>query len=235
MVVMAVAFAIYGFFRFRLRQGVQMVTLRNKIAGDLHDDIGSTLSSISLFSTIIQQKLNGNGGEIKGLLEQINQNTIGMMEAMSDIVWTINSKNDSFLNVVNRMRAFANEIMEPLDCKVHFTPVNDAQHIKLTMVQRKNIYLLFKEAINNAAKYSGCRNVWVEIVNDRNKKLVMKIKDDGKGFGQEEELAGIAKKSNSFGGNGIPNMKKRCAEIKGHLDIESDVEHGTAITLAFRF
>src|SRR4029078_10117869 len=94
--------------------------LRNRIAADLHDEIGSTLSSISLAGTVIQHKLKGQNPEVDGLLHKINHNTQAMMEAMSDIVWAVNTKNDRFEQILHRMRAFAGEILEPNDVMVHF-------------------------------------------------------------------------------------------------------------------
>src|SRR4030095_13000601 len=98
----------------------------------------------------------------------------------------------------------------------------------LDMVARKNLYLIFKEAINNAAKYSGCKNVWIDISLE-GKKLVMQIRDDGKGFqvpaGDEPEM--------SLSGNGLRNMKKRAEELAGEITIDS--VPGDGVTLNLRF
>ena len=224
-----VAGGIYSFYRFRLAQQIKLLSIRNNIASDLHDEIGSTLSSISISSTLIQKKMDSDPTEVNGLLNQISNNTHNMMEAMSDIVWAINSKNDRFDNLVNRMRSFAIEILEPENILLHLQVSEHLNHVKLNMQQRKNFYLIFKEAVNNIAKYAACTNVWVDI-ESKGGKIMMKIKDDGKGFS-----AASIKEDNrpQFGGNGLVNMYKRATELKGTIAIDSVVGKGTGIILEF--
>lgn len=229
-VVLIVAGGLYALYRYRLQQQLKLLTIRNRIAGDLHDEIGSTLSSISLSSTIIQHKVNDESEDVQQLLRQISSHTDNMMEAMSDIVWAINTRNDNFESVINRMRAFAIEILEPQGVEIHFSVSDGVLRQSLDMVQRKNSYLLFKEAINNAAKYAACKNVWVTIELN-GKKIRMQIKDDGKGFAFTNGK--ITGNENGLGGNGLPGMYKRAEELKGQIKIGTAPGKGTAITLEF--
>lgn len=229
LVVLLFLSVVYVLYRYRLAQQTKLLTVRNTIASDLHDEIGSTLSSISLSSAVIQRKIHDTNPEVKRLLQQIGNNTDNMMEAMSDIVWTINAKNDRFENVVNRMRAFAIEIMEPLDCAVHFDVSENMLNLRLGMKQRKNLYLIFKEAVNNSAKYSGSKNLWVTFSPRPNGAVILAIRDDGKGFSTTAKETGHV----STGGNGIYNMKKRAEEIQGKLLIASQPGDGTTIELLF--
>ncbi|MEO6667878.1 MAG: two-component regulator propeller domain-containing protein [Ferruginibacter sp.] len=222
--------SVYLLYRWRLAQQTKLLRVRNSIARDLHDEIGSTLSSISLSSAIIQKKMDDNTGGTEGLLKQISSNTDAMMEAMSDIVWAINTKNDRFENVVNRMRAFAIEILEPKGCVIHFANNKNLDGLKLDMAQRKNLYLLFKEAINNAAKYAASSNVWIDISMNEHRMLVLKIKDDGNGF----SLATVENGNTGMAGNGLPNMRKRAQELNGTLNIHAGKGIGTQIILEFR-
>ncbi len=204
-----------------------MQALRNNIASDLHDDIGSTLSSITMASTIMQKKIDSGPAELQPLLEQISRNTDNMMEAMSDIVWAINTRNDRFENVVSRVLGFATEILEPLDCTIDINTDNSLDSMVLNMGQRKNLYLILKEAINNAAKYAACNRVWVDIAMHADRRMVIKVRDNGKGFivrqpGEEEWR---------MGGNGLQNMQKRAKELKGTLTIISSPGSGTEIIL----
>jgi signal transduction histidine kinase len=219
------------FFRYQINQSRKIEKMRNRIASDLHDEIGSTLSSISISSTIIQNKLDNSVPGVDSMLHQISENTDNMMEAMSDIVWSINTKNDKFENVINRMRAFAIEILEPLNCNVIFTIDDKLLDIKLDAIQRKNIYLIFKEVINNAAKYAACKHVWVEIHKNKNNKLIFKIRDDGKGFDNAFSFP-IAKEYN-FGGNGLNNIYKRALELNAKMSLNSSIGAGTEIALEF--
>ena len=229
MVAILIAGGIYVLYKYRVRQVMKLQAIRNRIASDLHDEIGSTLSSISLSSTIIQNKLNGNDTEVKKLLEQVSSNTDNMMEALSDIVWAINTRNDRFDNIVNRMRAFAIELLEPSGITAHFDVKENVHDVNLNMEQRKNVYLIFKEAINNIAKYAGCKNVWVTINKEGSKTFVMNIKDDGKGF--EMALPGTEEKNLS--GNGIRNMKKRANELGGEMTIDAARGQGASLQLKF--
>ncbi len=225
-----VIFSIYAFYRYRLRQALNIYKLRNSIASDLHDEIGSTLSSISMSSTIIQQTMKQQSPETEILLQQISTNTDNMMEAMSDIVWTINTKNDRFDNIVSRMRAFAYEILEPCGCVIHFYSDELLNQNKLDMLKRKNLYLLFKEAVNNVAKYSACHNVWIEIKRNENQQIILSIKDDGIGFDMQSKNE-TAEHVNAFGGNGMSNMNLRAQQINAELKINSSKGNGTEIVL----
>ena len=132
-------------------------TVRNNIARDLHDDIGSTLSSINIMSQLaIQENARlSNGQENAGThLKKIANHSASMMEKMSDIVWSINPKNDSIEQVVIKMKEFAAEMLEPKNIDYSFEIEDSIMALKLDVQKRKNIFLIFKEAINNAAKYS---------------------------------------------------------------------------------
>ncbi len=226
-IILLVAGSIYAFYRYRLRQALKLQAIRNNIASDLHDEIGSTLSSISISSAVIRKKMKDDAPEVNNLLTQISSNTDNMMEAMSDIVWAVNTKNDHFDNVVNRMRAFAIEILEPENILLNMNVSPKLDHVILNMQQRKNLYLLFKEAINNIAKYAACKNVWVDM-SMQSGKIIMKIKDDGIGF---RSLAMAAE--TGLGGNGLGNMQKRAGELNGKLKIGSAPGKGTEIMLEF--
>ncbi len=224
-IILIIAFSIFMLYRIRLKQALQMHTLRNNIASDLHDEIGSTLSSISLSSLVIQKKLKDDTSGVKPLLYQISKNTDNMMEAMNDIVWSINTKNDHIYDLIDRMRAFIIEILEPKNCIIHFNDGIGIKETKLNMIQRKNIYLLFKEAVNNIAKYANARNTWVNISLDKSNTMTLKIVDDGIGFSNK-----TTSKENA-GGNGLNNMKKRAEELNGKLSVFSTQSKGTTIEL----
>ncbi len=230
LVLLLIAGGLYGWYRYRLAQEIKVLNIRNQIAHDLHDEIGSTLSSISISSSVIQRKVQGSNDEAYNMLKQISKNTDNMMESMSDIVWTISTRNDSFESLVNRMRAFAIEILDPYDILFHLDVNEQVKAKSLNMVQRKNLYLIFKEAINNAAKYAGCENVYVTIAMEGNK-LQMTVNDDGCGFDTTEKENEV--KTKSMGGNGMHAMKKRADEMKGKLKIESTKDKGTTVTIVF--
>ena len=228
LIALLVIVIFYLFYRYRLRQVLKMERLRNRIANDLHDEIGSTLSSISLYGESAKMMMKDN--EAAGsVLSKINTSTSEMMEAMSDIVWAINTRNDNLDNLANRMRSFAVQMTESKNIQLHFTENENLPSMPLNMEQRKNIYLIFKEATNNAIKYSSCQNLWVSFVSEQHV-LKMMIKDDGKGYATQSSLHNN-RMNGSLGGNGIASMKKRAKQIKAELFINSKIDEGTAIIL----
>lgn len=221
---------IYAVYQYRIQQTLKLQKIRNRIANDLHDEIGSTLSSISMFGEVARKNISTKPEQSGALLDQINYSTAEMMESMSDIVWTINTGNDKFNHITNRMRAFAVQVLEAKGIAMHMNVNAAFDNLSLDMVQRKNIYLIFKEAINNASKYAECKNVWIDITLLNNKKMLLKVKDDGKGI-----ITNSAGKEqvHNFGGNGINNMKKRAEELNGTLSVTSNINEGTCIELSF--
>lgn len=197
----------------------QLHDMRNTIAGDLHDDIGSTLSSISIMSELAKAK----SPEATPLLVSIEAQAINIQEEMSDIVWAVNPQNDRFEHVLLRMKKFASEILEAKGIELDFTSDITITHLKLSMDQRKTLYLFFKEAVNNAAKYSNAKRVVVFIL-QRSRQIEVIIQDDGKGFNISKPLLG----------NGLSSLKRRAADLSGDCKIQSSPGEGTTISLLFK-
>ncbi len=221
------AAALYAFYRYRLKQGLKLEKLRNRIARDLHDEIGSNLSSISLYAASAQKITAGNE-KAETILSKISIGASEMMEAISDIVWAVNTGSDHFDELANRVRSFAVQVTEAKNIELRFTDNKDIPDVALNMEQRKNIYLICKEAINNAVKYSGCTLLEV-LISKENHQLHINIHDNGKGF----ELSRLESPNNghSFGSNGIKNMKNRAAEINSVLELHTYPDAGTSVKL----
>ena len=217
-----IAFLLYAFYRYRLMQGLKIEKLRNRIARDLHDEIGSTLSSISIYAAAAKKVTPGNE-KANNILSKISTGTTEMMEAMNDIIWAVNTGSGHFFDLVNRARSFAVKVTEAKNIGLHFTENDGLINVKLNMEQRKNIYLICKEAISNAVKYSECSLLEVEISCD-NQSLHIDVKDNGRGFEFENP-------EHSFGGNGIKNMRFRASEINATIDVQSHIGVGTHIAL----
>lgn len=201
----------------RAKRMSEMETMRNTIARDLHDDIGSTLSSINIMSQIALQQ-NGNTGQQH--LLKIANHSARMMENMSDIVWSINPKNDSLEQLVTKMKEFASEILEPKEIGYKFYIDSTLLNSKIDVEKRKNIFLIFKEAINNTAKYSEGNQATISLFEVKGN-LHLTIGDNGKGFD-----SAVAKK-----GNGLRNMEDRAKTIQSELKRSSKPGEGTQIEL----
>lgn len=194
--------------------------LRNKIAADLHDEIGSTLSSISILSEMVS--LHQSKNEFKPeIMQQVSNDAREVIEKMDDIIWTINPENDSFSNFETRLKTFAIPLLESKDIDFEFNFPREMENLKIAMSKRRDIYLILKEAINNLVKYSQCKNAFINGSIEQNL-LKISIVDDGIGFDKLKESTR----------NGLKNIQKRADKIGGHLTITSEPKEGTTVTLA---
>lgn len=221
---LTIAAIIYLIFRQMLNQKLKLQEVRNRIASDLHDEIGSTLSSVHIYSEVALKTVNDKAPEASTYLNKISVDVTNMIDALSDIVWTVNSKNDRFENIINKMRVTAIELFEARNIEVDIDIDDNLNSLKMGMVDRKNFYLFFKEVINNIAKYSKATSVSI-ILKFEFSKIKLTVKDNGVGFKQDENLIG----------NGLNNMKKRANDLKGEFKIHSDLNSGTKIELTFPF
>lgn len=211
---------VYGIYRYRLQQIIRMEKMRMAISSDLHDEVGATLSSISIFSEMAKQSV-GQPSKAEPYLQRIGERSRESIEKMSDIIWSINPENDGMNQMLERMKNYANEMLEAKNMGVHWVESENISLLKLSMSQRKNLYLLFKEVINNAAKYSGACNVQISLRTDR-KSIQLSVEDDGTGF----DLKTVTP------GNGIKNIQRRAALLNGKAVVASGAA-GTSVSLAF--
>ena len=221
-VILLLLAAVYSFYRYRLNEVLKIQAVRNKIASDLHDDVGSTLSSIRMYSSIVNNQVKESHPQSAELLNKISSNSEEMIENMSDIVWMIKPGNDDFKSIEDRMLNFANERCTPADINFEFNKEPSTDVMQISMEMRRDIYLIFKEAVNNAVKYSGCHNIRVALTL-QNQKLQVRISDDGNGFNT----------ATVKNGNGLSNMQKRTATHKGTFQINAAICEGTEIIVSF--
>lgn len=209
---------VYLIYRYRLKQAMKFEHLRYKISTDLHDDIGSTLSSISILS---EMALTENSRQHnKEMVAEIKENSLSLLEKMDDIVWSINPKNDSLESLLLRIKRFSSKLFEAKDIDYAIDIDKAVTDVKLPMEYRQHLYLIMKEAINNLVKYSDATKAAIE-VNYHSPILKLRISDNGKGFDIRSDHAG----------NGIISMKSRAGMMNANLRIESAIEEGTTIRL----
>jgi len=191
---------------------------RNKITADLHDDIGASLSSLQVNSAVANHLLNKDPKQARKILEKIENQSKNLADKIGDIIWSMKPGKDEFMTMSSRIKNFANDILSAteIDYKIKIAPEIDkaVQDISL----RKNIVLITKEAINNAAKYSkaGQLNIRMEMENHH---IKLSITDNGIGF-----------EASSHQGNGLANMRKRTEELHGIFLISSGPNKGTTIS-----
>lgn len=216
----AIITGVYLIYRLRIKRLLALEKLRTRVARDLHDDMGSTLSTINILSAMAKHKIKTDTQQTSEYIQKISENSQQMMEVMDDIVWTIKPDNDSMQKITGRMREFATSILEAKGIDLDFTVADIIKNIRLDMEARRDLFLLFKEAVNNIAKYADCTHVQISITGST-KQLILSIMDNGIGFSP----------AGTDTGNGLGNMQKRADALKGTLLIESAPLKGTHIRL----
>jgi signal transduction histidine kinase len=193
--------------------------LRAKISRDLHDEIGSALTSINVLSKVAMEKVAPNSG-IEDYLAKIKESTFETMESMSDIVWAINPKNDKMEALMSRMKEFAADICEAKQIDLDSELPMQLENLTLDLANRKNLFLIFKEAVNNAVKYSNCTLLSIRFQRLADQ-LQMEITDNGQGFDPKSVVRG----------NGLYNMQERVNECNGSMQLYSAEGKGTTVKL----
>lgn len=191
--------------------------LRLHIARDLHDELGSTLTSISILS-----KLATNEADPKQhtYLDKIHAYSGNMMESMSDIIWAINPSHDSLQEALLRMKEYAVDLIESAGMTCTFNVQGSAESNTLSAEERKYIYLIFRESVHNAVKYSRAQHIAIEIAQNESS-FSFTVEDDGVGFDLDQTVYG----------NGIHNIYDRAKAIHAVVKIKTAKGSGTAVHL----
>jgi signal transduction histidine kinase len=217
--IFCVAAVIFSIYFYRTKEILRLQQIRNEIASDLHDDIGSTLNSISIYSQVLKNRSSVEIPELSFIGESARK----VIDSMSDIVWTINPENDSFEKIIFRMRSLTHSLMKAKKIEYSFKADENLNELKMTIEMRRNFYLIFKEGINNLVKYSLASHVSVSLLS-YGKEIELMIRDNGIGFNTHDIQRG----------NGLMNMQRRALEMKARLKIESVIGAGTSLQLLLR-
>jgi ligand-binding sensor domain-containing protein/anti-sigma regulatory factor (Ser/Thr protein kinase) len=228
--VACLAAIMYGIYRYRINELVKRQGIRNRIAQDLHDNMGSTLSSISVYSQVAKiYKEQHKQHELDETLEKISVTSGEMISEMNDIVWAINPRNDHMEKIIQRMESFARPLMKASGIGFRLDYDESVLRLNLGMEKRKNFYLIFKEAVTNALKYAECSEVAVDITL-RQEKVDLKISDNGKGF---DPAAVFQTHEHTLSGNGLRNMQMRAKEMGATFALDAAPGRGTSVSLRF--
>ena len=203
---------------YRLKNIMRLEKLRSKISADLHDEIGSGLSEISILSELLKYNKTFDDKLINGL-DQIGDSTRKLIKSLSDIIWIVNPKEESLGDLISRIQNTYQEVFFHARINLHINYVEKLKEMNLPLEVRQNLYLIIKEAVNNALKYSKGKNIFINI-KKLNQYLVFEIIDDGVGL----------KKEDHDKGNGLYNMRKRAETINAGFAIESD-QNGTKVII----
>lgn len=214
---------VYTVARAVYRRRLELERVRTRIASDLHDDIGASLTRISMLSEVARRQNGGADSDTAHRLTQIAEDARGVIDSMSDIVWAIDPRRDDLASVFERVRSFASDTLGAAGVRWHLTAAPQLERHHLTPEQRRALYLIFKEAVSNIARHADCRNASCEIT-VAHQELIAVVEDDGRGLPLEQQVGGR-------GGRGLANMRARAAELGGSLEIESRPGAGTRLRL----
>jgi signal transduction histidine kinase/ligand-binding sensor domain-containing protein len=221
---LAASLVLYVLHRYRVARLLAVADLRTRIATDLHDDIGAGLSQIAILSEVAQRPADVTWPREDAPLPDIAGISRELVDSMSDIVWAINPEHDRMSNLVHRMRRFATDVLGGQKIGLRFQSSVTDEDLKVGADVRRQLYLIFKEAIHNIARHSGASRVDVELDGLKDG-LALRVTDDGKGLNLPA----------GHDGHGLVNMRRRAAAIGGQVSLESSPGRGTSLTLTVRF
>jgi ligand-binding sensor domain-containing protein/two-component sensor histidine kinase len=211
---------VYRLYRYRIRRLLELERVRTRIAADLHDDIGSSLSQISVLSEVLRTQLGTQEARISKNISLINRVSQEALDSMSDIVWAINPQQDHLSDLVRRMRRVASEMLPARGIEFEFRAPTAGHDLKLGADVRRQVFLMFKEAINNVVRHSRCTRAQIDLNLD-GRWLELVVADNGQGF----HPSGVIE------GNGLVSLRRRAGSMGGEAIVSSNEDQGTTVTI----
>lgn len=212
---------LYFLFAYRHAQRERLVKIRNQISRDLHDELGANVSSIHIMAKMLLNKQHVGSDDTA--LVNISRYSVQISDTINDIVWNVNPKFDSVDELIKKMIRYASESLDAAQINYKIELPQTSFNVEIDNELKYHVYLLFKEAVNNAAKYSKA-NLVVISVNFTNRVFSFSVKDNGIGF--DTAVADT--------GNGLYNMRSRAKEMKASLIIQSSQNKGTEVKLTVK-
>jgi signal transduction histidine kinase len=209
---------VWAWSRYRIRQALKLHAVRDRIANDLHDEVGSSLSAITIGSELAARSSSSENEQVRQLIARIGETSSASLRSMSDIVWAIDPKNDEGEALVKRLRRIAHDLLERKGVPVDLIVGDGVEELRLPMDARKELLLIGKEAMHNASKHAGAQQVTVTL-GLSGRRLTLDIRDDGKGFdpARTEE------------GHGMHSMRQRALALGAVLHVAGAPGQGTHI------
>ena len=207
----------FGLFRYRLYHVMKMERMRMRIASDLHDDVGTNLSSIMLASQVIESELP-SASEQRTHLAELRTRAGMTRDMLKDIVWLLGPGNDSLDDFILKLKDIAQRQLMGISCTFN---ISGEHHVKgLGLEFKRNVVLFFKEALTNIVKHANATAVEVVLTLKENQ-FSLTILDNGRGFDVQAPTHG----------NGLANLRMRASIIAGSVEIDSVKGQGTTIRL----
>ena len=217
LVALGIVLLISVFIEYRRRQQKNLIEIRNQISRDLHDELGANVSSINIMSNMLLRDKNEKN---RNVIENISKYSIQISDTINDIIWNINPRFDTLDELIKKMTRYASETLEATEINYSLITPNPLPKINIRNKHKYHLYLIFKEVINNAAKYSKAKNIDITI-EYADRKFGFTITDNGVGFDETAHNKG----------NGLRNIEVRAKELKAKLNIVSAINKGTKVDL----
>jgi signal transduction histidine kinase len=219
LVILTIGSAAFSLHRYRVNHLLALERVRTRLAADLHDDLGAGLAEIAILSEVAKLQERPRTMEV---LDSIASRARSLREAMTDIVWTVDPREDCLADLVLRLRQTAFTMLESEERSVEFlAPGGEQLEIELTPAVRRHVLLFFKEAVTNVARHAGATTVRVEIEAVKGR-FRMSIRDNGRGFDPQLPRAG----------RGLKSLQYRAGELRGGFQMQSALGRGTEIELS---
>lgn len=215
LIALTVIAILYALYRYSISQIKKQHEIRKNIATDLHDDLGSTLNSVKVFTNLAI-----SGVKQEESLQQIKDNLNEATMGLRDMIWVLDDSLDTVDELITRLKQFAIPVASASNIQAEIKAESEVNNLKLTKEEKRNLFLVCKEAINNSIKYSGATQINVEVRPD-GKKIRISIADNGKGFNVDEVKKGY----------GLKNMQYRAGQVKYKSDIISEPGKGTRVEI----
>jgi ligand-binding sensor domain-containing protein/two-component sensor histidine kinase len=206
--------------KLRMQKIKATESVRNRIATSLTEDMGNSLSSINITSELAKTKIDNDTERTKEYINQISDSSNRMVQAMYDMVWSINPVNDTLQHTIDRMKSYAAEMESMYSPSIIFQVDEQAKDLRLRMETRYEMLSIFKEAVNNAARHAQAKYIEVSL-QYKNSTITLCIRDDGKGF--NVELVELSR--------GLSEMRRRAGTINAKHTLKSEINTGTTVVL----
>jgi len=210
---------IYWLHHYRVTRLVELERVRTRIATDLHDDIGSSLSQIAILSEVANRQVDSAHPNLAEPLTDIAGISRELVDSMSDIVWAIDPERDHLGDLVHRMRRFASDVFSPRDIRLEFQSPAGEPDLQMGADLRRQTFLIFKEAVHNVLRHSGATEVSIDFQVEHGW-LNLNIVDNGRGF----DVVQV------HNGHGLRSMRERAQDVGGGIEITSSLR-GTTVEL----
>ena len=213
LIALTVVGILYALYRYRITQIKKQHEIRKNIATDLHDDLGSTLNSVKVFTNLAI-----SGVKQEESLQQVKDNLTEATTSLRDMIWVLDDSLDTVDELVTRLKQFAIPVAAASNIEAVIKADSEVNNRQLTKEEKRNLFLICKEAINNSIKYSGASRIDVAIT-AAGKKIQIVVADNGKGFNVDKVKKGY----------GLKNMQYRAGQIKYKVVFTSSPGNGTQI------